>query len=436
MAGIALPKAEFAGTGATEQPLKLRRFLRLTGHYSLSALGPVAVSGAHFVASLVFLRNFAPADFGLFSFLLVVVPFCMSASGALLGAPLIMSIGKPQAVAQAEFETYRKVNLAFSIFAGIAVAALLALSGAARLPSLLLGFYGAVMTLRWFARSYVYVKAQRVRAVASDLIYSGLLVAGLCALMYAHALNVPRVAAMLLGASVLSLLAFGWRYLREQFRLKAAGSLAAYRVTWHELSRWSLLGVVLTEMTANAHAYFVTFISGPQAFALLALGGLLMRPVSLVLSALPDMERPIMARRLAEGDAAGAWRSVNEFRTATAAVWLATIALAAGLLLWFPHLLLKKGYDGDQVLVVVALWAVIAAVRALRTPDAVFLMAAGQYEPLARVGMKSSVTSLAVTLLLLLWLGPIASLGGILAGDLIITVLIFSLTRAWRRAHG
>ena len=69
---------------------------------------------------------------------------------------------------------------------------------------------------------------------------------------------------------------------------------------WQEFARWAVFGVVLTEFTANAHAYLVTFISGPKAFAVLALGSLLMRPASLVLSALPDIERPRMARKIGQ----------------------------------------------------------------------------------------------------------------------------------------
>jgi len=107
---------------------------------------------------------------------------------------------------------------------------------------------------------------------------------------------------------------------------------------WRDVTRWSLLGVVLTELTVNAHAYFVTFISGPKAFGLLALGALFMRPASLVLSALPDIDQPLMTRRLAQGDIKGAWRVVNEFRTAAAAVLAGTILLAVALVNYYPDL--------------------------------------------------------------------------------------------------
>ena len=53
--------------------------------YGVSAAGPVAVSGAHFLASLIFLRNLPAREFGLFSFVMVVVSFGMSLNVSLIG---------------------------------------------------------------------------------------------------------------------------------------------------------------------------------------------------------------------------------------------------------------------------------------------------------------------------------------------------------------
>ena len=202
------------------------------------------------------------------------------------------------------------------------------------------------------------------------------------------------------------------------------------------MTRWSLLGVVLTELTANAHAYFVTFLCGPKTFGLLALGALFMRPASLVLGALPDIDQPVMTRRIAQHDVNGAFRVVKEFRTAAVAVLAATIALSAALLTWFPQLFAKKGYDETDVVIVLVLWIAITAIRAIRTPQAVFLQATGSYSTLARISAWSCAASLSVTVALLFAFGPIASLGGVLAGEVVILIAIFPMVRAWRRQHG
>lgn len=404
--------------------------------YSLSAGGPIATSGAHFIASLILLRNLPPADFGLFSFLLIVAPFCLSLAGALVGAPFIAGLRRTGTIEDGPFATHLKANLVYALAGSAVVGAAMIASGAGLSTALLLSVYGAAMTLRVFGRIYAYASGRPRRALACDISYSVLLVSGLVALLFLGTLTMEHAAAVLAGASVLCFPAFGRDYLARQARPGGQGSLLAYIPHWHEFARWAALGVVLTEFTANAHAYIVTFVAGPKAFAVLALGSLVMRPASLVLSSLPDIERPRIAKKIGSGDMSGAFRVVKDFRTAAAVIWLATLMLAAALLMWFPHILLKKGYDADQALIVIAIWGVILAVRTLRTPESILLQAAGEFRDLAGASVWSSITSVAMTLGLLLAVGPIAALGGILAGDLVMTVKIFALAQRWRRAHG
>ena len=160
-----------------------------------------------------------------------------------------------------------------------------------------------------------------------------------------------------------------------------------------------------------------------------------MRPVSLVLTALPDMERPLMSRALGAGQPGRAFRIVKEFRTAAGAIWLATLLLAVALLTWFPQLLLKKTYPLGEVIAVVAISAATMALRSLRTPDSVLLQAAGEFRKLTGPGLWSSLVAMAATSVLLLLFGPIAALGGILIGELVATERTFALTRAWKASR-
>lgn len=413
----------------------LSRAAPMAKRYGQSAGGPISTSAAHFIASMILLHAVAPAEFGLFSFLLIVVPFCLSLTGALVSAPFVSGLRRTGSIETASLSTHLKVNLVLSLAAIALVGAAMALSGAGIEAGLLLSLYGGTMILRWFGRSYAYVSGRPLRALACDLTYSAALVSGLVLLLVLNALTIERAAAVLVAAALLSFTNLGREYLARQFRPGGEGSLLAYAASWRELARWAVLGVILTEFTANAHAYIVTFIAGPKAFALLALGSLVMRPASLVLSSLPDIERPRMAQKIGTGDTKGAFRTVKEFRTAAVAIWLATLVLAGVLLVWFPHLLLKKGYDETEVLAVIAIWGVILAVRTLRTPEAVFLQAAGEFRALAGASLWASLISIAITLGLLLVASPIAALGGILAGDLVMTGNIFALTARWKRRH-
>jgi len=399
--------------------------------YGLTSLGPIAISGAHFVASVLFLRLLRPADFGHFSFLLIVVPFCLSATGAMLGAPASMTRGKDAITARAELLTLQKASVLVSLLAGVVVTTLMALTGASGVAAILFGLYSGGYTLRTFSRIHANVLGRIERAAGSDALYASALIAGLGLLAFCGDFTLVHVAAMLVMATLVALLPFGRAFSDGLAAALRSPGLAGYRPMWQEVTRWSLLGVALTEVAVNCHAYLVTFLCGPGAFGLLAMGALFMRPASLVLGALPDIDQPLMTKRLAAGDVRGALRVVNEFRTAAGAVLAGTVLLAVLLVLFVPHLLLKHYAVGD-VWIVLAFWTAITALRVVRTPESVFVMATGGYSKLAWISAVSGGVALAVTLILLLAAGPIYALGGVAAGEVVMLIMLYPINRRWR----
>jgi O-antigen/teichoic acid export membrane protein len=421
---------------ALAAPSRLPGLLATAWRYALSTAGPVATSGAHFLTSLLLVRNLPAPEFGLFSFVLVIVPFAMSIIAALLVLPMNSALGEKAETRVRIEATCLKLSLAMTILAGLAVLALLASARAPLEEALLLSAFGAVLTYRWFARCFAFVKGHGGRAIVSDLAYAGTLVAGLGILLASgHVAFLP--AALLLPAAALAgLLPFGGAFFRGQLASLAQGRLGDYRAIFLDLTRWSVLGVILTEATVNAHAYLVTFISGPGPFALLALGQILMRPASLVQSALPDLERPRMTRALAAREFSKLTRALREFRIALLAVWFTTAVLAAALLYFAPQLLLKKGYALHEVLPVALITALIMLVRSFRAPPATFMQAAGEFKALVGIGLYTSVTSIVLTLVFLVTLGPAASLLGILSGEIFILVRLNRMMAQWRARHG
>jgi hypothetical protein len=400
--------------------------------YGASAAGPVAVSGAHFVASLIFLRNLPAREFGLFSFVMVVVAFGMSLNASLITVPLtrhlVTGTGDTRPVC---FQMNWLVCIAFAAL----LFAALWFGHTPLQDSGLLALFAGVFSFRWFARCTAYIDGRMAAAIQSDLAYSLVLVGGLALMAFAHQVSFIHGSEMLLLAALMALLPFGSGFFRTQIAA-IAGDPRRYWPIFRDLSRWSLIGVALTEVTVNAHAYLVTFISCAGSFALLALGMLLMRPASLMQSALPDLERPAMSRAIAAGDRAALSRIQRHFTWGLIAAWLINVLLCAVLLAFFPLLVLKRGYALNDVILVAILSSVIMAIRAWRTPLAVLLQAAGQFRELAGIGTISGALSVFATLALLLTLGPIASLGGILLGELVILARVIQMARGWKQAHG
>ncbi len=400
--------------------------------YGASAAGPIVVSGAHFLASLIFLRNLPAQEFGLFSFVMVVVSFGMSMNGSLIAVPLTRQI--VTGMDDTRPACFQMNWLVCFGFAGLLFAALLC-GHAPLADSCLLALFAGVFTFRWFARCFAYVDGRMAAAVRSDLAYGLILAGGLVAMAIMRQVSFLHGSLMMLAAALVALLPFGPDFFRTQLSAMS-GSPRRYWPIFRDLSRWSLIGVVLTEATVNAHAYLVTFFSGAGVFALLALGMLLMRPASLMQSALPDLERPAMSRSIVAGDMAALSRIQRHFTWGLAAAWLANMLVCAVLLGFFPLLVLKKGYSLHDVILVAILVSVIVAARVWRTPLAVLLQAAGQFKELAGIGTLSGALSVIATLVLLLAFGPIASLGGILLGELVLLFRLTGMTRDWRRAHG
>jgi hypothetical protein len=63
------------------------------------------------------------------------------------------------------------------------------------------------------------------------------------------------------------------------------------------------------------------------------------------------------------------------------------------------------------------------------------MQAAGEFKALVGIGVTTSVISVILTLGLLLTLGPIASLCGILAGEIVIVLKLNRMTTQWKARH-
>jgi O-antigen/teichoic acid export membrane protein len=422
--------ASVVGLAPSPQAGRLKSLLALALRYGVSTMGPVAVSGAHFIASVIFLRDLTADKFGLFSFVLIIGAFAMSIAGAGFVLPATRSVIAGE---KRDTDACFKMSAGVSVLFTLAILVLLQVSGASFAEALPLAMFGALSGYRWFARALAYVENRMTSAILSDLVYSVVIVVGLGALELTKTATLARGGQLLLLASLLSFIPFGRHFFHAQWQALRKGRLKAYLPIFRELTGWSLLGVALTEATLNAHAYLVTLIAGPGAFALPALGMLLMRPASLVQSSLPDLERPAMMRALQAKDGKRLAKIMTHFQWGLLAVLAGSVALAAGILIFWPHLLLVY-YTPNDVWLVLGLAAAIMAARSLRTPLAVLLQAAGEFKALARVSGWSALAAVSSTLVLLLAFGASASLAGILIGDLVILACIRPLARRVRQA--
>jgi O-antigen/teichoic acid export membrane protein len=214
-----------------------------------------------------------------------------------------------------------------------------------------------------------------------------------------------------------------------------SSGLSDYRAIWRDQSRWTLTGVISTELTANAHSWLVGLIAGPAALAPIAAAALLFRPVMLVATSLTQLERPILTRALVAGNETLAQSHVRLFRSVLAVALLVTIAGGAVILLVQPHLLIPDTYALADARLAFVLIGSSVALSVLRTPDSVVLQAMGQFRSLALASVTSGVVALAVAVVALFSLAPVFSIIGPVAGQVVLGTLIASTAkRAWANA--
>jgi hypothetical protein len=409
-----------------------RLFVSRLFRYSLAVVGPVGSALAQFALSVVLLKALASSAFGAFSFLLIASQLSSGVVGALFCAPLpILMTLRDADERKSVVGTLFATNLLAAILAVLVFTGLGLALGVGAFAALLFAGFAAVSSLRWFARAYAYATGAPMKSTSSDLFYSATLALGVLgtSALGAHVLE-SAFGALFLSA-VAGLLPFGASYAAAQFVRVRMRDVVRYRDVWKNHSGWSLLGVLTTEATGNAHAYAVTFAFGASAFAPLAASALLIRPIGVVTNALTEFERAQMARQIGEGGIGAAMASRHFFRLALGATWVGTAVAAAVLFVHAPRLLFPAHYDTAVLATGAALWIAVAGVRVARTPDSVLMQAAGEFRLLAFASVISSVGSIAAVCGLMAANGPLWSIAGVLIGELLFNIWIWRQVGRW-----
>jgi len=397
--------------------------------YALAAVGPAGSSGAQFLLNLVLLSQVSATAFGRFTFLLIVAQFAAAIWSALFCAPLpALLADTPVQERGAVIERLFLINLVGAAVASALLLVTAHLVGETWTVGGVFALYAALALVRWFRRAQAYVVARPLRSTASDLGYCAMLLGGTL-LLWARGSATTEGAYWLLTASVIvGLLPFA-RF-GETRRRDAARPRTRLATFWRQHVRWSLIGVIATEATTNAHAYLVTSFLGAGAFAPLAAGALPVRPVNVLGNALCESERARFAA-LADEHAPDALRhGLRHFRNVLLLGWFATAAATVALFVLRPSLLYPQGYHLPEIALAAALWMGTALIRLLFTPGATLLQAVGEFRALALMSCRASVVTLAATGVLVMFAPPAWSIVGVLIGETMILILIERAARA------
>lgn len=430
MTGVSAARLRGPVGGVIPRRAPLHALRAEAARLTAGAIGPVAVAGTQFAASMLLWNGGTAAEFGLFSFALLLIQLSFGLSNALVGTPL--SVAPGDAEGARDRHACLSAHALYLAAVGVAMAALFWLSGAGWASA---GFTALALAanLRWTARAFAIAREDVAASARSDGIYALTAAGSLAVAAQAEQLSMTATTACLIAANMVALAACSRDFLARQVEAVGRPALRRYAsAIWPRQSRWALIGVVGTEASSNAHAYLVTWQFGAAVYAPLAFGSLFCRPLTIVLTALTQIDRPIFARHLRDG-ARTRVRGLMRMNLVTAgAAWLGNLVLALAIVGACAAPIAARGYDPGEVRAIVLLWFAIMALRAMRNPLSTYIQADRAFRPLALCSMASSLVSV-VAVAGFTTLSPVHSLIGVLCGEALLLALVALLYRRLAR---
>lgn len=409
-----------------------KRFIEAIKRVGLSTGGSIAIAASNFLLTLVLIGKLESNDFGFFAFCMAIINFSYSVSNAMVCTPLSIYVSQSNPH-EKNFYYLRQVNLMLAIITAVAIFLLGLLYHIELSSSALMAMAAVFGGIRWFDRAVMFSTLQKGLAGIADLLQASILTIATVLLFLADPVSLSTAATVLLLSLLVSVLVLR-RVQKPDRRLDKApwSSIWLYRYTWKKHARWTMLGVVTTELTANGHIYVVTFLAGPVAFAPIAVVATIWRPLLTIFSALTLAERPAMAKALGNRDYAAAKRILQLFTNVTWIVFILNAICAVSAWLWAKYAALPLPYSYEHLLQAGGLWSVVMILRAMRTPPSVYIQAAARFKELAQTSFWAAPLSLILSALLTFLIGPIASIAGIIAGEIAMAFLVLRLAKEIR----
>jgi len=398
--------------------------------YFTAVIGPLSAAAGQFVLSVLLLSRLTVPDFGRFSFIVVISQLGIGVWSALFSAPLLVAVARTGSLVNSDIRALAVTALVAQVPAAVVVFGIALLVGADGRAAALFACFCAVTLTRQVCRAWELAYARPSRAMLSDIAYALAVGVGASVLALAHIVTLAIVGGVLLLAAIT-----GFFPLLHGSMVGAGMGfglvhLPAYGQIWQRDSRWSLGGVLTTEITVNCHSYLVAGLCGAPAFAPIAATALLIRPVTVGVNALVEFERARFGRALAQRDHLQARIARRQLHLVLLALWGGTAIAAAVLLGIFPQLLFHGKFPVRVLIIGGTLWLGVALVRSVHSPEGAILQAAGEFRQLAFISLVSCMVSLTGVLVLIEFVGPLWSIGGIIAGEGCFAIAL------WRAASG
>ena len=198
-------------------------------------------------------------------------------------------------------------------------------------------------------------------------------------------------------------------------------SVSTYKPIWTH-AKWSLAGVLTTELQARSYIYIVTALAGAEALGTLAAGVILFRPIGTLMTAWGRIARPLLAKA---ATTANLGRFVRIIINGLLLLVLATFGTYVLLYaLWSVITTHLYGEKYTDMALIIQFWGAIVFIQGLREVVIVAMNALLHFRPLAlAIAIGGIVASLSVPVFFFLF-DFRAALLGVLLGEVVTLLLI------------
>ncbi|WP_099036028.1 hypothetical protein [Lacimicrobium alkaliphilum] len=398
---------------------------------AVTAIGGAAgISIANLYVSLLMIGNVSQEEYGVFALMLVIQSLACGFSNAILNSPLLIVITNNRENKRDVVWGYQRLNFLFCL-----VMALMQLLVSYLLlknfeSAFLFCFLAFFAVFRWFGRAYLNNCDDNYLVVRSDFSYFLFSVFGSSVLLFIEKFEFNNVLLILSISQFISIGFFGQNFIAENLKGMISGKLQNTVEGFLKQGRFALLGVLSAEATSNSHAYIVSALFGPAAYAPIAAANLVFRPLDVAFSTMTQLERPRIRKLLHQNRKDEVTCSLKKILLYCSIVWCGILLGAISCNFLFFEMIYKDAEYYDALTYSFGIFLIIYIFRMMRSPIAIYLQSADNFRVLSNLSLLAGGLTLVLVSLSSFFLGTaFSSLLGVALGEFLLFLMLRNIYR-------
>jgi O-antigen/teichoic acid export membrane protein len=422
-----------------------RRFINFIGETDLSAvkiplllsfLNQVVNSGGNFLVGVYLARSLPLNDFGLYGISYGICMLYIGVGNAVFLTQMVVNMpDKPEA--DKEGYASRMLLGVLMLDASTLMLVTLGVWAAVSIHPDWQQFSGIVATialtavaflLKEFMISYAYIRRKEALALLISTLSVAILGGGL-AIEYLTKVGLSAQNVLLLyaaGAATGAAVGYWFSALRMAGNLR--NLMPDFIEAWRH-GRWALGGVTVTWIQAQTYTYVLAFFLGPAGVGQANAARIFISPFNFLLPAINQIAIP----RLADLRESNPARMLRVSMMVTASLFIFALLYSIVLLGSLDYVFgMVLGRQDEGIQFLVRIWCVVLVFQMLRTGGSLLLQVMRRFRILALINIPSAITAVAAAIVLIHELGASGAIWGTVAGEIVLTTLIWREIRRGR----